>query len=278
MGDQPLYVQGQVVSNQYIAIPWKIPLDKNELKYYVAQVLFAEGKGKSHVFVIRYQRRYLNFPNGWELENPLDGEDLSILNGRAKLVPTGREAVYKGLVFPQEKVLSINMTPMQMHIYNELIEKCCIVRSWCPLGSEVPVGAPVVVKRSTSHGGHKSKGVFASEVITGKTIVGEYRGVVKALIATHLFEENVSRYVLDAGPMSSGFHYFIISNKSQDSAWTRYINRPNANEVPNVVFETYKVSIDHPEVKEEFIVLVKTLKRISKGEQLLVSYECKQHQ
>ena len=265
--EQSLYAQGAMVPNQYIAIPWTRSAGK---KHFITQVEFAEGRGKNHVFVVRYLQQYLNYPC-WKLSSPLDDKDLKVLE-RGNVMPTGREAVYKGLINHLNNILLVNITPVQMNSYCQLVKKCNLVRSWSPLGAKVPVGAPVVVKGSPTHGGHKSKGVFASEDISGNIMVGEYRGDVQILPSSHLFEKRVSCYVLDAGEVSSGVNYFIVSDKPRKSSWVRYINRPNAKEIPNVVFETYKVSIDHPSVDKEFCVLVKTIRKIRKGEQLLVSY------
>ena len=190
------------------------------------------------------------------------------------MLPTGREAVYKGLVTLEEKILLVNMTPVHMKIFMNMVKKCNIVRAWCPLGAQVPVNAPVVVKGSHHHGGCKSRGVFATEMIPKNTIVGEYRGTVQFLPTSHLFETRTSCYVLDAGLVSEEVNYYLVADKTQYSAWTRFINRPNSNEVANVTFDTYKVSIDHPKVLAEFCVLVQTVQDITKGEQLLVLYDC----
>jgi hypothetical protein len=273
LGSQlPLYAEGEMVTYQYVATPWTDEKDTVQ-KYFVAQVVFAKGSGKDHVFVIQYQNVYLNFPSGWKICSPIDEEDLNVLK-MGGIKATGRESVYTGVVTLENKILLINMTPVQMKIYVHLVSECSIVRSWCPLGGKVPIGAPIVVKGSPHHGGLKSKGVFASEDIPGETIVGEYRGIIKVLPKSHLFETMESRYVLDAAPVSQKLRYFIVADKATYSAWTRYINRPNAKEQPNVVFETYKVSIEHPLIEEEFCVLVQTLRNIKKGEQLLVSYGC----
>jgi len=266
--EQPLYAQGAMVAHQYIAIPWT--RSATEQTHFITQVEFADGSGKNHVFVVRYLQQYLNYPC-WELSSPLDDKDLKVLE-RGNVVPTGREAVYKGLINRLNNILLVNITPVQMNSYCQMVKKCNLVRSWSPLGAKVPIGAPVVVKSSTTHGGQKSKGIFASEDITGNTMVGEYRGDVQILPSSYLFENNVSCYVLDAGEVSTGLNYFIVSDKARKSSWVRYINRPNAKEIPNVVFETYKVSIDHPKVDKEFCVLVKTIRKIRKGEQLLVAY------
>ncbi len=265
--EQPLYAQGAMVPHQYIAIPWT---RSAETKHFITHVEFADGCGMNHVFVVRYLQQYLNYPC-WKLSGPLDDKDLKVLE-RGNVMPTGREAVYKGLINHLNNILLVNITPVQMNLYCQVVKKCNLVRSWSPLGAKVPIGSPIVVKGSTTHGGDKSKGVFASEDISGNTMVGEYRGDVQILPSSHLFEKRVSCYVLDAGEVSSGLNYFIVSDKAKKSSWVRYINRPNTNELPNVVFETYKVSIDHPKVEKEFCVLVKTIRKIRKGEQLLVSY------
>jgi hypothetical protein len=276
-GPIPLYAEGEMVTHQYIAIQWTRSLAQSgtKHKYYVAQVVHADGSGENHVFVVRYQQVYLNFSNGWKLTNKLDKEDLEIITER-NILYTGNEIVYKGLVTYKDKILLINMVPVQMKPYMALIKECNVFRAWSPLGAKVPVGAPLVIRRSKSHGGPKSRGIFASEDIPCSINIGEYRGDVEYHPPGHLFQTNISCYVLDVGPISQEINYYIVAGTPKCSAWTRFINQPNSNEVANVIFTPYKTSIDHPKVQKEFCVLVQTVKNIKKGEQLLVSYECTQ--
>jgi len=270
----PLYAEGRMVPYQYVAIPWsRSPLDgSSEVKYYVAQVLFVSDCDE-HIFVIRYQEIYLNFRNDWQLSNRMDKEDRAILKSN-NIVLTGREIVYKGLVTLEDNILLVNMTPVQIQIHTKLINECNIIRAWCPLGACVPLGAPVVIRQARLHGGVKSKGIFASEDIPSNLVVGEYRGKVEYLPPGHLFQKNTSCYVLDAAPVSTELNYFIIADKTHNSAWTRFINKPNSDEMPNVVFEIYKVSIEHPKIQDEFCILVLTTQDIKRGDQLLVEYKC----
>tara|TARA_B100000780_G_scaffold278902_1_gene254276 strand:- start:690 stop:1547 length:858 start_codon:yes stop_codon:yes gene_type:complete len=270
----PLYAVDEMVNYQYVAIPW--PNSFADPKYYVAQILYANGTGDNHVFVLRYSMLYLNFPNNWRLERSLDKEDLAIL-AKAKIFPTGREAVYKGLVTLEDNILLINITPVQMRENMKLIYECNLIRLWCPLGACIPIDAPVVLRQARYHGGLKSRGIFASEDIPGNLIIGEYRGKVEILPPGYLFETKVSCFVLDAGQLSEELNYFIVADKIESSAWTRFINMPNLNETPNVIFDTHRASIDHPKIKEDFCVLVQTVRDIKKGEQLLVNYKCTQH-
>ena len=215
----------------------------------------------------------MNFRNDWQLSNRMDKEDRAILKSN-NIVLTGREIVYKGLVTLEDNILLVNMTPVQIQIHTKLINECNIIRAWCPLGACVPLGAPVVIRQARLHGGVKSKGIFASEDIPSNLVVGEYRGKDEYLPPGHLFQKNTSCYVLDAAPVSTELNYFIIADKTHNSAWTRFINKPNSDEMPNVVFEIYKVSIEHPKIQDEFCILVLTTQDIKRGDQLLVEYKC----
>jgi len=266
-----LYAEGKMVTYQYVAVPWTRSSDNEEVRYYVAQILFANDSDDEHIFVIRYPEIYLGFQTDWRLSKKLDKEDRAILHSN-NILPTGRESVYKGLVTLEDKILLVNMTPVQMQNHQKLINECNIVRAWCPLGANVPIGAAVVIRQARLHGGINSKGIFASEDIPRNTVIGEYRGKVEILPSEYLFPIKTSCYVLDIGPISEDLNYYVVGDKTKYSAWTRFINEPNSKEKPNVIFEIYKVSIEHPKIKNEFCALVQTIADVKQGEQLLVNY------
>jgi hypothetical protein len=115
--------------------------------------------------------------------------------------------------------------------------------------------------KTTTLGGKKMKGVFATTVFRRGDILGEYRGAVTYSSTDKKFDKGKADYVLVV-KRSGKRHKYIDARKKREASWLRYINTSRDKYGNNAAF-----------VQQGGRVFAQASKKISPGQQVFIRYK-----